>query len=63
LVETRGGVTSADLDAVRAAGWSDADIAEIVGNVAVNVLTNYFNKAADVDVDFPLVPHRVAGPA
>jgi uncharacterized peroxidase-related enzyme len=63
LVETRGGVTSADLEAVRGAGWSDADIAEIVGNVAVNVLTNYFNKAADVDVDFPLVPHRVAEPA
>jgi uncharacterized peroxidase-related enzyme len=62
LVQTRGGVTSADLDAVRSAGWSDAEIAEIVGNVAVNVLTNYFNKAADVDVDFPLVPHRVTEP-
>ncbi|TMC47764.1 MAG: peroxidase-related enzyme [Chloroflexi bacterium] len=60
LVQTRGGVTSADLDAVRSAGWSDAEIAEIIGNVAINVLTNYFNKAADVDVDFPLVQHGAA---
>jgi len=42
-------------DAARAAGLSDSEIAEVVGNVALNVLTNYFNKAADVDIDFPLV--------
>jgi hypothetical protein len=26
-----------------------------IGHVALNVLTNFFNKAAGVDVDFPLV--------
>jgi uncharacterized peroxidase-related enzyme len=53
--DARGGVTQAQLDAARAAGLSDSEIAEVVGNVALNVLTNYFNKAVDVDIDFPLV--------
>ena len=54
LAIARGGVTQAQLDAARAAGLDDAEIAEVVGNVALNVLTNYFSKAADVDIDFPL---------
>jgi uncharacterized peroxidase-related enzyme len=53
--DARGGVTQAQLDAARAAGLDDSDIAEVVGNVALNVLTNYFNKTADVDIDFPPV--------
>jgi uncharacterized peroxidase-related enzyme len=52
---TRGGISARDLDVVRAAGASDEDIAEVIGHVALNVLTNYFNKAADVDIDFPVV--------
>ena len=52
---TRGDVSTSDLDAVRAAGASDEEIAEVIGHVALNVLTNYFNKAAGVDVDFPVV--------
>ena len=40
---------------VRAAGASDEEIAETIGHVALNVLTNYFNKAAGVDLDFPVV--------
>jgi hypothetical protein len=38
-----------------AAGLSDEEIAETIGHVAVNVLTNYFNKAAGVAIDFPAV--------
>ncbi|WP_432524901.1 carboxymuconolactone decarboxylase family protein [Kineococcus sp. SYSU DK006] len=52
---TRGDVSAADLDAVRAAGAGDEEIAEVIGHVALNVLTNYFNKAAGVDIDFPVV--------
>lgn len=52
---TRGSVSADDLDAVRAAGASDEEIAEVIGHVALNVLTNYFNKAAAVDIDFPVV--------
>lgn len=53
--DSRGAVTKDDLDAVRAAGATDEEIAETIGHVALNVLTNYFNKAADVDIDFPVV--------
>jgi uncharacterized peroxidase-related enzyme len=49
LVERRGAVGAADIDAARAASLSDADIAEIVASVAINVFTNYVNIAADID--------------
>ena len=53
--DQRGSVTSGQIDAVRAAGASDEEIAETIGQVALNVLTNFFNKAADVEIDFPVV--------
>jgi AhpD family alkylhydroperoxidase len=55
---TRGEVDDQALEAARGAGLGDADLAEIVGHVAVNVLTNYFNKAFAVAVDFPRVDPR-----
>lgn len=53
LVDARGQVTDHDLAAVREAGFDDAAIAEVVANVALNVLTNYFNIVAETDIDFP----------
>lgn len=53
LVSERGRVDDHDLAQVRKAGFSDGDIAEIVGNVALNLFTNYFNHVADPQVDFP----------
>lgn len=44
-----------DIARVRAAGYDDRDIAAIVGHVALNVLTNYFNLVAQTEVDFPEV--------
>ena len=59
VVRTRGAVPDDALVSARRAGLTDAQLAEIVGHVALNVLTNYFNKAFAIDVDFPLVePHR-----
>lgn len=64
LVWKRGAVSDGDIQAARDAGLSDAEIAEVVGHVAVNVLTNYFNKAFEIDVDFPQVhPHEHAAAA
>jgi hypothetical protein len=37
------------------AGFSEAEIAEIVAHVAINVLTNYFNIAVETEIDFPVV--------
>ena len=53
--DRRGAVDPDALATVRAAGASDEEIAETIGHVALNVLTNYFNKAAGVDIDFPVV--------
>lgn len=50
----RGHVATADLDAVRAAGFSDAEIVEIVLHVALNTLTNYVNNVAETVIDFPV---------
>lgn len=55
VIETKGGVSAEDVKAVRGAGYSDAEIAEIVAEVALNFFTNVFNRAFDVDVDFPRV--------
>jgi uncharacterized peroxidase-related enzyme len=53
--DTRGSLGEGLLDEARAAGLSDGEIAETIGNVALNVLTNYFNKVAEVEIDFPVV--------
>lgn len=55
VVTARGRVANADLEAVRHAGFSDAQVVEIVANVAVNLFTNYLNKVAETDIDFPAV--------
>lgn len=56
LVEQRGDIGDADLARVRGAGWSDAEVAEIVAHVALNAFTNYFNLTAGTEVDFPRIP-------
>jgi len=55
LVEKRGRVSTDDVAAVKAAGYTDGAVGEIVAHVALNVLTNYFNNTADTDIDFPVV--------
>ncbi len=54
IVDERGHLAESDLDAARAAGLSDADIVETVGNVVVNIFTNYLNNVAETDIDFPV---------
>ncbi|WP_395701736.1 carboxymuconolactone decarboxylase family protein [Aquabacterium sp.] len=58
VTELRGRVSDADLQAVRAAGFDEAEVLEIVLNVSVNVLTNYVNNVAHTDIDFPAVHAR-----
>ncbi|WOJ90501.1 peroxidase-related enzyme [Methylocapsa polymorpha] len=60
IAAERGSVTDADLQSVRLAGYSDAEIIEIVVNVALNVLTNYVNDVFKTDVDFPVAEARRA---
>lgn len=51
----RGEVSPDEFRALRMAGFSDADIVEIIANIALNIFTNYFNVAFKTQVDFPLV--------
>ena len=55
VIETRGQVSDADLQAVRAAGYTEANIIEIVALVAMYSLTNFFNNVFDPEKDFPAV--------
>jgi AhpD family alkylhydroperoxidase len=55
VARERGHVGGADLAAVRAAGFTDAQIVEIVGLVAENTFTNYLNEVAKTEIDFPVV--------
>jgi alkylhydroperoxidase family enzyme len=58
IVRERGHVTDGDLEAVKAAGYDDAQVLEIVLHVALNTLTNYVNSVAATDIDFPVVTHH-----
>jgi uncharacterized peroxidase-related enzyme len=54
IVEARGHVPVAELDAFKAAGYDDAAILEVLVNVMLNVYTNYTNHLARTEIDFPL---------
>jgi uncharacterized peroxidase-related enzyme len=58
VTRRRGHVGDAELQAVKAAGYSDGQIVEIILHVALNTLTNYVNEVADTAIDFPRVTQR-----
>jgi uncharacterized peroxidase-related enzyme len=60
VVQQRGHVSDADVSAVKSAGYTDAQIVEIVQHVALNTWTNYINTVAQTDIDFPIVTSRKA---
>jgi uncharacterized peroxidase-related enzyme len=55
IANSRGAVDAADVSAVKAAGYSDAEIIEIIAHVALNMLTNYVNEVLGTEIDFPQV--------
>ena len=60
IARARGHVSDADVQAVKAAGYDDAQLVEIVAHVALNTLTNYINELAQTVIDFPVVALRNA---
>lgn len=58
VLEQRGLVSGATLTAAREAGVDDGLIIEIIANIALNTLTNFTNRLADPDIDFPVVQVR-----
>ncbi len=61
VVNKRGQLSDGDFNAVKQAGFSDGEIAEIITHVALNIFRNYFNNSTQVEIDFPKVElHRAA---
>jgi uncharacterized peroxidase-related enzyme len=60
LARERGRVDEKDLGTLKAAGYNDAQIIEMVLHVALNVWTNYINIAAATEIDFPVINARKA---
>ena len=55
IVRARGHVSDVELQVVKAAGYDDAEIIEIISDVALNTLTNYINNVTKTEIDFPVV--------
>lgn len=53
VLETHGKVGNDDLQAVRAAGFGETEIVEIVASVVVGCFTNFLNNVADTTLDIP----------
>jgi uncharacterized peroxidase-related enzyme len=60
LVAHMGEVTTDELAGMRNAGYSEADIVEVITHVGMNILTNLLGKAGRVDIDFPGVELKLA---
>jgi uncharacterized peroxidase-related enzyme len=60
IAAARGHVSDAEFSAVKLAGYSDAQIIEIVQHVALNTWTNTFNNVFQTEIDFPVVTARKA---
>jgi uncharacterized peroxidase-related enzyme len=58
LVRTPGAVGDDDIGALKAAGYGDAQIIEIVLHAGLNTLAGTINKVCEPDIDFPLIKTR-----
>jgi uncharacterized peroxidase-related enzyme len=58
VTDKRGRVDEQDVVDVRRAGLSDAEIIDVVANVALTTFTNYLNEVAKTEIDFPVVHHH-----
>jgi len=55
LQKTSGTLSDADVAAIRQAGYSDAQLAEISLTIALTIFTNTFNRINDTEIDMPPV--------
>lgn len=60
VLGTRGAVSDDALAEIRAAGYTEGEIIEIIAQVSLSIFTNYVNIAAATEIDFPVQPPIVA---
>jgi uncharacterized peroxidase-related enzyme len=62
VTETRGKVMGSDLQRVRDAGWTDAQIIEIIARVTQFLYANFVSNVFETEIDFP-APQAIADEA
>ncbi|MEM1109435.1 MAG: carboxymuconolactone decarboxylase family protein [Planctomycetota bacterium] len=55
ILDREGFVTDEQLAAVKAAGFNDQQVVEIIAVTVFNIFTNYINHIAETEIDFPEV--------
>ncbi|QQN62253.1 carboxymuconolactone decarboxylase family protein [Bradyrhizobium diazoefficiens] len=55
LARTSGTVSNEDFAAIKAAGYTDAQLVEISLAFATTIFTNVFNRINDTEIDFPAI--------
>jgi uncharacterized peroxidase-related enzyme len=55
LMQTRGTISDEQFSAIKAAGYTDAQLVDISLAIALIVFTNVFNRINDTAIDFPAV--------
>ncbi|MEV6136385.1 carboxymuconolactone decarboxylase family protein [Nocardia sp. NPDC051990] len=53
VLRSHGRIDDRVVDSARERGVSDAELSEVVGHIALNTLSNYFNHVAQPELDFP----------
>jgi uncharacterized peroxidase-related enzyme len=60
LARTQGAIGDDEIGALKAAGYDDAQIVEIVLHAGLNTLTSTITRVGEPDIDFPLIRPRKA---
>lgn len=55
LAQNNGNISDEELSSLKSVGVSDKEILEVIAEVSLNIMTNYFNHVADTEIDFPKV--------
>lgn len=53
LLQHRGAISDKEFVNMKAHGWTNEEIGEVVAHVALNIFSNYFNHVAKPALDFP----------
>jgi uncharacterized peroxidase-related enzyme len=60
LVRSKAEISEEEFSTVVHSGLDEGLVVEIIANVALNLMTNYLNKVADTEIDFPVVDLKSA---
>jgi len=55
VAKSRGHIEAADIEAVRSAGYTDAQILDIIAELSFSFMTNLFNNVNQTEIDFPVI--------